>query len=530
MITVHVKNFGNGIAKDYTDVGVGECAISKHFDTVNFPNRLQPFRAMTSSGEPTTTLLGGMILASNGSMYGVGTQSADPTKAELYKRTGYGGSDFWQRFTAPQTSSAIITESAGHYAFSVYYPQATGARKLFWSATNTILFSDPDDAGGSLDSGALTFSTIGQGIVHPNNKKLYFPYQNSGTFIARHDGSAGAPFSPSGTLNASAWNTSVLTLPSQYRAYCLSYYGDYLAIPLTTATIGVIDKSIVALWDITDETQTTFTSIPWGSEKLKVLNNLGGQLVGISEIAGNSSQFSQDMDGISIKAWAGGSEPTEIMKILVKRLTTTVPSAVLHERVNYIQNGRLYFSMDLVGGGENYYGLWSVGKNDSGRWTVVLERMATNTGTDTGVIACAAAGDFVTMVHTSNGTISTTVNGNSLSNIFGATSVLNSGINPGMSQSDKGKRKQVVGIYCDYLPLPADATIVFQYRVDTGLDGAWTTIFTETTDSATRTERIYDTNGNKFTIGVNYEFRITSTNGGVVTVYGYKYQVLGTNI
>ena len=78
-------------------------------------------------------------------------------------------------------------------------------------------------------------------------------------------------------------------------------------------------------------------------------------------------------------------------------------------------------------------------KNQTGRYVVNLERQATNTNTETGVLACVIAGDYVAMAHTANGTMTFSINGSTTSATFGATSVYESLIFNSGSQEDVKK-------------------------------------------------------------------------------------------
>lgn len=520
--TVHITNFGNGIANDYSNPRNGECSVCKHFDILTFPKRLQPIRGMAVGSEPTDTLLGNMILAYDGLMYGIGEATDAAGKGELYQRDGFGASDVWERLAVRQNPGQNVV-----YDFLVHFPEQTGARKLYWAGASYLFASNlPGDGSGAADSQALTFSTIGQGLVHPKDKVLYFTYKTTTTHYV---GKISANATSFGGLAATAF-----ALPFRYRSYCLSYYGDYLAIPLTSASsAGGVDRAIVALWN-RDTSLTTFSeTIPWGNGNLKVLNNLNGVLIGISEYIGDvtaANQHSGDIDKIQIKIYEGGAEPITIKEITSQRFGTTQPSVLINPRVNFIHNNRLYFSVNIVNA-TSHYGLWSIGKNEQGIWSLQIERMATNDGSETGVIAAAMNGDFLTCVHTALGTITHSVNSSSYDSAsFGATSVYESGINPNMPETDKEMRKQVIGVYATYLPLPAAGTVKMYYRVDSEPDDSWQEIFTESTDAEVRTEKLFDANGNKFSIGKKYEFKITSTGGAVITGYGYKYQKLATNI
>ena len=515
MPIIPITNFGNGWANDYVRGGIGECSVCKQFDILTYPYRLQPLRGMTNNGEPTNTLLGNMILGANGIFYGIGANPSSTTQGRLYKRTGIGASDFWQSFSVAQNAS---NTSAINYDFLVHYPEMGATRKLFWSDPANILSSDPNDAGSSANTYALTFTTLGQGIVHPKDKVLYFPYQTSTkTLIGKISYHASNEFT-----NV---NNTAMELPNRYRIYNLSWYGDYLAIPMTTSG-GSENRSVVGFWDRDTSLTTINETIPWGEGNLKVLNNLNGVLIGISEFGGNNPN-TQDIDKIQIKAYAGGTEPIILKEIVATRLTTTAPTCSINHRVNFVHDNRLYFSVNVSNGGTapSYYGVWSIGKNKQGIWTLNLERMATNDNSETGVIACAKSGDFFTMVHTTAGTLTYTVNGNTLSNIYNATSVYESTINPEMPEDDRPKKKKLKSVRATYLPLPTDGVVTMQYRVDASANGAWTTIFTESTDGKVRTEAKFDSNKNQFTDGTNYEFRLTSTEGAIITSFAYDYEV-----
>lgn len=516
--------FGGGMANDYTNGGVGEFSVSKHFDILTYPYRLQPLRSMDTEST-TDSLIGNIIVGTNGRLYGVGTDPGNPTNGKLWVRSdnnttasgaSYGGSATWRSLTTNQLSGAVLRTA--DYSFLVDYPDFGNVRTMLWASTNLLVASDPL-GGSSSTTQALTFTTISQGFVHPKDKRLYFGYQtSSATYIGRISTNA-TPFS--------SVNFTALQLPSNYRVYHVRDYGNYLAIGCST----INGESVVFLWD-RDETLATITEIiPWGAGQLKVLNNLGGALVGVNTVSANDTSTVQDSDAIQIKVYTGGVEPELVKEIKAQRLTSTAPSCTINERVNFIYNSRLYFSANVVNGGSApaYYGLWSFGRNKNGSYAVTIERMATDTSTETGVLAAAINGDFVSMAHTTVGTLTYTANGSSLSTIYDATSVYESCINEGMKQDHLRKKKQLMYVYCTYLPLPADATITMQYRVDSSSNGSWTDIFTETTDGVTFTERTKAVSA-EFTAGRKYEFRLTSTDGGIITEWGYGYNVLKTNI
>ena len=483
---------------------------------------------MTGATEPTNTALRMMIHAHNGNMYGIGEDLGNPGFGELYKRTAYGSSDVWTDFTTDQVAGATNDESAGHYDFLVHYPEANNARKLIWATTNKIAFSNPDDSG-SADFGALPFTTIGQGLVHPKDKMLYFPYQTTtSTLIGKYNGPAGAGYDGGGNLSNFTNAAFTVATPSRYRVYCLSHYGDYLAVPMTVA--GVSSESIVGLWD-RDTTKTIFDqTIPWGYGFLKVLNNLNGALVRVSVLSGEVNTAGLDIDKIQVKVYEGGSEPYIVKEIIATRLTSTRPSCVVNHRVNYIKDNRLYFSISVVNGDAdaNYYGLWSVGKNELGQWTVVREQGATTDDSETGIIAAAHHGDFLSCVHTAAGTITSSYADNALADIYDATSFYETGPNQNMVEGDRTKRKKLKCFFATYLPLPADGQVTMKYRLNSKKSDSWSTAFTETTDGKTLTEVVVDTTGSQFPEFDIAELRPESVGGAIITSFGYEYDLVET--
>lgn len=507
--------FDGGIADDYTHGAPGESSISKHFDILSYPYRLQPLRGMATESV-TDSKIGNIIVGSDGLMYGVGTDPSNPTLGKLWQRSGYGGSDVWQSIPSTnQLSGAILRTN--DYAFLVDYASAGNARTVHWASTNLLVASDPA-GGSSAATQALTFTTISQGFVHPKDKVLYFGYQTTtATYVAAISPNA-TPFT--------GLNTTALQLPKEYRVYSLTNLGNYLAIGCTATAQGSgINTSVVFLWDRDTSLTTVSEVIPWGAGQLKVLNNIGGLLVGVNTLSANYNGSVQDADSIQIKV-SGGAEPELVKEITATRLTTTAPSCVINSNINFIYRNRLYFSVNIVNGGTApaYYGLWSFGKTKTGRYAITIERVATNANTETGVLAAAIAGDFVSMAHTAVGTLTYSQNSSVLSTIYDATSVFETCVNPEMDDVDRPVKKKLVSVYATYLPLPAAASVVFKYRADASANGSWTTIFTETTDSAVITEFPVSVEGR------NFEFRLESVDGAIILDAGYRYTISPTNI
>ncbi len=520
METITVNRFYD-MADDLYARNAGEFSITKHFDILTYPTRLQPLRGMTTDSPLVTTGIGNMIVASDGLMYGSGENAAAPGKGKLWYRNGYGSSDVW----GPIPNTSQLSGANLSFPLLVEYKDCGNLKTIFWSDVSSILASDPA-GGGSVSSDALTFTQIGQGLVHPKDRILYFPYKNTSfSYVASISPNA----SPFGTKNYTAFS-----LPVDYTLPCLSYFGNYLAIPAYSQASN--RGSMVFLWGRDVSLTTADESLNWGAGQLKVLNNLEGTLIGISTNSANTNGSVQDSDSIYIKGYSGGTEPYVIKEIKAQHLAAGLqPSVAINPNVNFVYKNRLYFSVNIIpndGVSNSYYGLWSVGKNKrTGRYTVTMERIATNANTETGVLAAAISGDFVSMAHTTPGTLTCTINGQTSASSYGATSVYESNINPEMSSKDNvlSKKLHAVAVHC--LPLTTGQQIVMKYRVDS--TGAWTTCFTKTATTPNANKTAHETSkptSGQFRDGRNYEFRLESTGGAVITAFSYKYSKLKTQI
>lgn len=518
MKTLIIKQFGEGMADDIYEAGAGEFSIAKHFDILTYPNRLQPLRGMTS--DTANTGIGNMIVASDGFMYGSGIDyPSNPTLGKLWQRSAYGASDDW----------ALLGSGGGFvpkYPLLVEFPSESNGRTIIFAvsdgASNKLLVAvKPSNGNTATQAISGGFTNIGQGFVHPKDKILYIPYDNNIATIA-----SGAALS--------AVAAAQFIVQTQYQIPCLTNYGNYLAIPCFNPNGGTLNSSIVYLWDRDTSNPLPNESILWDGQ-LKVLNNLKGTLIGISIANANDSTTTEDSNSILIQGYSGGTETFLIKEIIAQHIvSSSSPTVTINPNVNFVYKNRVYFSVNINpndGISNSYYGLWSVGKNKQGRWTVNMERVATNANTETGVLACAIKGDFVSMAHTANGTLTRTINGSASSATYAATSLYESVVNPQMPEAEKHLNKKLISVQVNTLPLITGQQVVVKYRVDSQSSADWKTIFTKTSTSPNTSLVYYNSPKpatGQFRDGVNYEFRIESTGGAVVTSFNYTYNSLTT--
>ncbi len=508
-----------GMAQNKLAGAAGEFAFSKHFDILSFPKWLKPVRGM--SADTANTGIGNIIVGSDGFLYGVGTDPNNPGLGKMWVRSSYGGGSAYATMT-PQNQ---LSGAAVNYDFLVEWPDSGATRSLLWASTNLLVASQLETAAaGGTATSALTFTSIGQGIVHPKDSKVYFPYRTTTQpYIAI--------IRPNGTIFGDI-TTTLITLPKLYRAYCLSHFNNYLAVPLANnAGDAAPNSSEVQFWDLDTTLTQPQDTLPWGAGQLKVLNNINGELIGISQIGANNAQ---DSASIVIRTWSGGPTPQVIKTLTALRAPSSNGGGVsvaINPRVNFIYNNRLYFSINLTpndGKQTNRYGLWSVGRDkNTGAWSVTQEMVATNTNTETGVIAAAISSDYVSMVHTAAGTLTYTKNGDTVAASFGATSIYESLINPEMPEADKVLYKKLYNIRIRCLPLPTGAQIVLKYRIDSdGDDADWVTATpTYTTTDGVAFKASNSTSSVPLGGGYNFEIRLESTGGATPTAILYDYDV-----
>ena len=509
MKTIHVNNFGGGIAPDPYSVALGEFSNCRNFDIHAFPHRLIPLPSMTA--DTTGTAVGNMIIAHDLKVYGMGCEVANPGQGQIWVSTGSG----WTALTKSTGGGAV------NYNMLVDYPSSDSGLSMIFAGVNKIVRCDPLDSASNVTQ-VLTFvaGSISQGYVHPTNNVLYFGYSTtSGTFIASYNGAT------------NTWNLTALTLPKRYTVVSINKYGNYLAIGCTTYSTAVVpgggtDNSVIFLWNM-DETQSWNESVPLGDNSLFALNNLEGYLVSASTLQGN------DYGSLQIQAYSGG-QPQMLKEIMVDRTDpSTSPTFNSYRVVNFIHRNKMYFSLDLVGGGSSTSkkGLWAFGKNKSGQWAINVERYGTTDGSDASVLAAAFRLDYLFACVTSVGTLNVGVTSAAgWASEFASPSYLETSVNPLMdsrrdTKLDVGLQKQLASVALHYVPLPSTGQVVLKYRVD---GGSWITIFTETTTGAVVTERTMDASSTQFTQGRNYEFRIESTGGARVLGLTYKYEDIPT--
>lgn len=490
------------MALDKYQNGTGLASTVQNYDIYRSPNRLFPSRAMVADTDGQSGI-GNLLVGSDGLIYGLGTDPLNAGNQEIYSKAT--PSTDWDDLANSLSGKTV------NYSLFIEY------KNYFYTADASRYIMRFDRAGvASSDTtyfDLTSFTTVCNGIIHPKDDILYLGVDNKVYYKNGH----------AGTI------TLALTLPSTLKVNSLAWWGDYLAIACSNNTNPGVGnaalRSTVYLWNRDTSLSTVSESIDWGTGDLKVLNNLDGVLVGYSHLGGTST-YVLDKDSLQIKVWEGGLFPRLIKEFTTTKETTTTPSVVINDRVDFVNGGKHYFSANVVGGSSSpsLYGLWSIGKSKvSGNYSVSVERTIAST---TGVLAAAMVGDFVVTVDSAVGTTKTSSDSTSLTTAFSTNGVYESVVNPGMELVDRIQKKQLISVGIHHEKLIANRSVTVEYKVD---GGSWVTILTSDTDDALNKEAGVTSAGDQFTSGYEYEFRITSISGTVIHALHYIYDTLDTN-
>lgn len=422
--------------------------ILNHFNISTDGMRMIPNLSMEADGSAGNTEKLVRFLAVNGKQYGLGVVSGT-TKAKIFERASL-PAGAWGESTTGEDSNTGRKETL----FVAYENQSKiyGARSNnIWSynySTNTFTTADL----------AVNHTTMEQGLVHSKDDILYIPYDNK---IAKN--------------NAGSWTAAAVTLPTNYVITSICEYGNYIAIackPVNSNNFG--NPSVVYLWDRDASLTTLSEKIDWGVGELLVLEELEGYLIGVTSQA-FSAAFTHPK--VIFKYWNGGATAKQFLEITAS--TTATTGHIIGKQKT---NKRLLFAMDLTINSVRYDGVWSIGRNEIGEFSLSLDYLANN---DTAITTPVfkgfhLMGDYVTIAYTTAGTyVINRTNDDSPSDYATATSVYESLI---FNDGDSAKTKKLLGATVIFEPLPAAGVVRLFYKKNE--ESSWTRIFTYGTDNA----------------------------------------------
>lgn len=500
MTRVYINRFDRGIVTDPRTQLEGAFRYVGNMDIFSNPRMTLPYRRSESGDSaPTTSQKQNFCIAlrtgTTYRIYSLGRQTALNRAEVLMKDLSTGGStdlgdDGWA--TPSNNQSSVATPS---FNLFVYYKKRN---RIFGAEAGTTIFSfDPSSSASWGDeSHSLSYTNIAQGLVHSKDDILYIPYDNK---IAKNDNNS--------------WSDTALTLPSHLYITSICEYGNYLAI--ACAPLSGVGESIVYLWDRDSSSSTLSDSCSFGEGTIKVLENVEGILIGIVAL-GNSSTVNNAR--ISFKYYTQTGSAVKFPNLEIVGDNGTFQLLQYKQKIN----NRLYFQMSVTINGTKREGVWSIGRSSSGEpFAVVHERTPNNDTALTGgtLNGFFIVGDYVFQSYQDNGSFALSKTDNSEN--YSVTGTIETTINPKMIEDDRPKLKKIISAGLLYESLPTNGQAVLKYRVD---DGSYTTVFTETTNSAVATEFPVSDEGR------DIELKVEETGGAKISGIYYDYKPMETLI
>ena len=489
--SIYINKWDGGQTGDPRDEAVNVQRVIQHFDNYTRTFKLTPYRDMIADYATESTgnsfKIQNLLAVTQGTgadLWGLGDDGSNHVQI-YFKESGSSlNSPTYPWTAAPGTipgSGSYIPYFFVLYHNYLYYCNGTGIYK----------YGDITSGGGeTYASDSESIIPTAQGLVHSKDDTMYIPVGN--TIYSNLNGSYNA----------------ALTLPAHCAINSICEYGNYLAI----ATDQPDGTCTVYLWDRNASLTTLPEIIRWGAGSIKLIETVAGILCGISITSGSTTSLNPR---VMFKYYSGTS--VEMIQEFV--CSTLIINISLTKQV---YNNIFYFLADFTVDGTQLQGLWKIFKNPQGKLAVSFDRYPRNGTIVNALTAFCRWGDYLFIAYQIITTAAYTIWRTDDQANYTATSTVSTAINPSMPVGDRAQLKKLLSVGATYEALPSGASMVISYRVD---GGSWIPVFTETTTGKVRTEPVSINGGD----GTEFEFQITSTGGGEVTSYFYKYNIIPTN-
>jgi len=483
--------------------------LIKNFDAHSHKDKLIPNRDSESGDSNASTskkenFAISLRTGTTYSLYSLGVKTGAATAEVLFKNlTSTMSTDLSDNgWDTPSNNQS----SAGSTQFSLFtYYRTTGL--IYGARSNRYIWAfspsgsswndtskDLNDYSGVFSS---SFTTITNGLVHSKDDILYIGVDN--WLIANDSGTWTSGTEP------------LLELPPYLKITSLSEYGNYLAIGC--APKSGFGNSIVYLWDRDSSFNTISESIDWGEGELKILEEIEGELIGISYPGSQLSNFNQK---VVFRSYSGGKAST-IFKELVN---DTVFTAKHNPSAKQKVNNSLYFLMKITINGVIQEGLWKISRvRPNLPFSVVLDTPPNNDTelTDGTLNGFIVVGDykFISYIDSSTYGLSKTNNSSS----YTATSVYETQI---INDGSSAVTKQLKGLSVSHEKLASGTTITIKYKKDD--ETSFTTLGSNTNTNSLRYSVInIESTGAALPLYKDLTLRIEVT-GGKTPITGLKYR------
>lgn len=484
---IKLNNFSGGISDDPRENNSTKFQVAKHFDIFSNPTRLTPYRSLeadtndgaTATGMKQYSVLDFAYHSTSAKLFGLGKTAGGLTKI-VYKADATTGN-----WTLPATSEGNGAVKNGCFLeYQDYMWGFQGTNQVFkWLISTTTITN-------SVTTVASTITSVANGVIAAD-ANAYFAYNNVIVRIA-----------PAGTVTDLA-----KTVPSNFKITSLTNYGNYLAIgcaPISTYN----GQSKVFLWNLSSDLFQE--AIDWGEGELRVLENIEGYLVGITDRYLNNATGA-GRGSMIIQMYSGGV-PQVVKEVFTQALTNkTIPTS------KAVKNNRLFFAAKIMtnsAGSKYNEGIWSFGRKNVG-YPFALTLDICDDSTDNGgnidsdgIQAFGTAANYFFITHSGDGSIDKT----NVSATYSFSSVFESQI---IDFGDVSNDKTLQSLKVSFRKMATGESIIAKYRIDGAT--AWAEIGTFDTDGAlSHTFLNIESTGINFASGREYEFRIESTGGAEI--------------
>lgn len=501
-----IEDFTAGITDDPRRTDVGLSQFVSNFDIFSNKKRIIPYTDSESGDNASATSqkqafdIGFWTPGPDWRLFSLGVKSGAGTAEVLMKTLGVGGSGdlgdaTWNAPAANQSASGAV-----NFALWIYY-KTTG--KFYGLKGGNRVFSFTPDGSTVWNDNEQTLAYVNsaQGIIHSKDDILYVPTDN---VIS--------------TNNNGTWANAVLTLPADRVITSIDEWQDYIII--AAAPLSAVGKTIMYLWDRDTSLTTLSESYDGGEGVVKVVANLGGDILSIA-IANTASRL---QNRVIFRQFAGTSfdKFAEFIAPPGSAIETLLP---IRQRVD----NRVYFMMVFTIDGVVREGLWSVGISKTGAFAISHERTPFN---DTPISTVAVGGSmkgffvigdfkFIAYVDSGGGNYQLSKTNDQQSYI--ATAIYESTIK---NKSDSGLFGKFKGMTVMFQPLPSGASVKAYYKKDS--ETGWTRVFVYTSQNSLSHSAVnLESDSNAFTVTIANPAVFTLANHGLIAGQIIKFLTTG---
>lgn len=486
-VTITINDFSGGISDDIRQPLTNSFALTRHVDIFSNPKRATPYRSLeadendgsTSDGMKQYYVQDFLYASASAKLYGLGKNATGKTKI-VYKADATTGN--WTLPANSEGNGAVQNGCLVEYKDYLWGFQ--GTTDVFkWG----VLSGTPSITNTTTTIGTIT--SVAQGVI-ASDDNLYLPYNNKLVRV-----NAG------GTVQ-----DAVLTLPTNFKITSICNYGKQLAIgcaPISTFN----GTSKVFLWNLTSP--DVQEAIGWGEGELRVLEEIEGYLVGVTDRYLNNA-VGAGKGSLIIQIYSGGV-PQVVKELFTKKLTgKIVPLS------KAVKNNRLFFSARIYDDAVASFndGIWSFGrKNANYPFAISLDISNENfQGNHGGIQSFSVAGNYFFLSHNDDGSIYKTSSTETYSNNY-ASSIQTQIYNFGSPMLEKRLDSVKISV------VPQATPQAFYLRVKPNGSTTWTLLATPTVAAGelSKTVLLNEVTGANFPSAKEFQFQVSNFGGLEIT-------------